>query len=177
MANNMIHQINDGQHDTNREFTPVISQAMSPAYDVTAAESGPGCYMRMKNAMHHHVDDNRRVMFDNATKQEQTVRREIDERIAGADDTFQKVLDMNSENLKAASSADSDPINGDAMEIDDGKSAESQQQNGNDEDAEELEGDSRESSTAEAKHSSQIEGVKMEEDAKGGASQSAEVAE
>ncbi|KAI7239810.1 hypothetical protein KC330_g1735 [Hortaea werneckii] len=113
----------------------------------------------------------------NMSRQEQTVRRETDERIAGADDTFQKVLDMNSEDLKAASSADSDPINGDAMEIDDGKSAESQQQNGNDEDAEELEGDSRESSTAEAKHSSQIEGVKMEEDAKGGASQSAEVAE
>ncbi|KAI7353650.1 hypothetical protein KC354_g11434 [Hortaea werneckii] len=224
MANNMIRQINDGQRDINREFTPVICQAMSPAYDVTAAESGPGCYMRMKNAMHHHVDDNRRVMFDNATKQvqksimrlcekvreqmlndadqvylhmqndymsviggvrvdtnmrrqERTVRRDIDERITSADDIFQKVLDMNSEDLKAASSADSDPINGDAMEIDDDKSAENQRPDDNGEDADELQGDSRESSTVEAKHSSQIEGVKMEEDAEGGASQGAEVAE
>ncbi|KAI7365368.1 hypothetical protein KC328_g18655, partial [Hortaea werneckii] len=224
MANNMIRQINDGQRDINREFTPVISQAMSPAYDVTSAESGPGCYMRMKNAMHHHVDDNRRVMFDNATKQvqksimklcekvreqmlndadqvylhmqndymsviggvrvdtnmsrqERTVRRDIDERITGADDIFQKVLDMNPEDLKAASSADSDPINGDAMEIDDDKSAENQRTDDNGEDADELQGDSRESSTGEAKHSSQTEGVKMEEDAEGGASQGAEVAE
>ncbi|KAI7199100.1 hypothetical protein D0869_07257 [Hortaea werneckii] len=224
MASNMIRQINDGQRDINREFTPVICQAMSPAYDVTAAESGPGCYMRMKNAMHHHVDDNRRVMFDNATKQvqksimrlcekvreqmlndadqvylhmqndymsviggvrvdtnmsrqERTVRRDIDERITSADDIFQKVLDMNSEDLKAASSADSDPINGDAMEIDDDKSAENQRPDDNGEDADELQGDSRESSTVEAKHSSQTEGVKMEEDAEGGASQGAEVAE
>ncbi|RMY69573.1 hypothetical protein D0863_06362 [Hortaea werneckii] len=224
MANNTIRQINDGQRDINREFTPVISQAMSPAYDVTAAESGPGCYMRMKNAMHNHVDNNRRDMFDNATKQvqksimalcekvreqmlndadqvyvhmqrdymsviggvrvdtnmsrqERTVRRDIDERITGADDIFQKVLDMNPEDLKAASSAESDPINGDAMEIDDDKFAEDQQPDDNGEDADELEGNSRESSTAEAKDPSQIEGVKMEEDAVGGASQSAEVAE
>ncbi|RMY61700.1 hypothetical protein D0863_11201 [Hortaea werneckii] len=224
MANNMIRQINDGQRDINREFTPVICQAMSPAYDVTAAESGPGCYMRMKNAMHHHVDDNKRVMFDNATKQvqksimrlcekvreqmlndadqvylhmqndymsviggvrvdtnisrqERTVRRDIDERITSADDIFQKVLDMNSEDLKAASSADSDPINGDAMEIDDDKSAKNQRPDDNGEDADELQEDSRESSTVEAKHSSQTEGVKMEEDAERGASQGAEVAE
>ncbi|KAI7160752.1 hypothetical protein KC349_g3303 [Hortaea werneckii] len=223
MANNMIRQINDGQRDINREFTPVISQAMSPAYDVTAAESGPGCYMRMKNAMHHHVDDNRRFMFDNATKQvqksimglckkvreqmlndadqvflhmqndymsiiggvrvdtnmsrqERTVRRDIEEKITGADEIFQTVLDMNPEDLKAASSAESDPINGDATEIDDDKSAERQQPDDSGEDADGLRGDSRGSSTAEAKDSSQIEGVKMEEDAEGGASQSAEVA-
>ncbi|KAI7569412.1 hypothetical protein KC317_g3361 [Hortaea werneckii] len=224
MANNMIRQINDGQRDINREFTPVISQAMSPAYDVTAAESGPGCYMRMKNAMHHHVDNNRRVMFENATKQvqksimalcekvreqmlndadqvyvhmqrdymsviggvrvdtnmsrqERTVRRDIDERITGADDIFQKVLDMNPEDLKAASSAESDPVNGEAMEIDDDKSAKDQQPDDNGEGADDLEGNSRESSTAEAKDPSQIEGVNMEEDAEGGASQSAEIAE
>ncbi|RMZ08329.1 hypothetical protein D0860_04735 [Hortaea werneckii] len=224
MANNMIRQINDGQRDINREFTPVISQAMSPAYDVTAAESGPGCYMRMKSAMQNHVDNNRRVMFDNATKQvqksimglcekvreqmlndadqvyvhmqqdymsviggvrvdsnmsrqERTVRRDIDERITGADDIFQKVLDMNPEDLKAASSAESDPISGDAMEIDDDRSAENQQPDDNGEDADELEVNSRESSIAEAKDPSQIEGVKIEEDAVGGASQSAEVAE
>ncbi|KAI7481324.1 hypothetical protein KC351_g6460 [Hortaea werneckii] len=224
MANNMIRQINDGQRDINREFTPVISQAMSPAYDVTSAESGPGCYMRMKNAMHHHVDNNRRVMFNNATKQvqksimglcekvreqmlndadqvyvhmqkdymsviggvrvdtnmsrqERTVRRDIDERITGADDIFQKVLDMKFEDLKAASSGEGDSVNGDDMEIDDDKSAEHQQPDDNSEDADELEGDSRESSTAEAKDADQIEGVKMEEDAEGGASQSAGVAE
>ncbi|OTA34386.1 hypothetical protein BTJ68_04823 [Hortaea werneckii EXF-2000] len=224
MANNMIRQINDGQRDINREFTPVISQAMSPAYDVTAAESGPGCYMRMKNAMHNHVVNYRRVMFDNATKQvqksimglcekvreqmlndadqvyvhmqrdymsviggvrvdtnmnrqERTVRRDIDERITGADDIFQKVLDMNPEDLKAASSAESDPINGDAMELDDDSSAENQQSHENGEDADELEGNSRESSTAEAKDPSQNESLKVEEDAEGGASQRDEVAE
>ncbi|KAI7342216.1 hypothetical protein KC354_g16519 [Hortaea werneckii] len=203
MANNMIRQINDGQRDINREFTPVISQAMSPAYDVTSAESGPGCYMRMKNAMHHHVDNNRRVMFNNATKQVQKsimglcekVREQmlndadqvyvhmqkdymdIDERITGADDIFQKVLDMKFEDLKAASSGEGDSVNGDDMEIDDDKSAEHQQPDDNSEDADELEGDSRESSTAEAKDADQIEGVKMEEDAEGGASQSAGVAE
>ncbi|KAI6827790.1 hypothetical protein KC340_g9470 [Hortaea werneckii] len=224
MANNMIRQINDGQRDINREFTPVISKAMSPAYDVTSAESGPGCYMRMKNAMHHHVDNNRRVMFNNATKQvqksimglcekvreqmlndadqvyvhmqkdymsviggvrvdtnmsrqERTVRRDIDERITGADDISQKVLDMKFEDLKAASSGEGDSVNGDDMEIDDDKSAEHQQPDDNSEDADELEGDNRESSTAEAKDADQIEGVKMEEDAEGGASQSAGVAE
>ncbi|KAI7088860.1 hypothetical protein KC356_g3005 [Hortaea werneckii] len=224
MANNMIRQINDGQRDINREFTPVISQAMSPAYDVTSAESGQGCYMRMKNAMHHHVDNNKRVMFNNATKQvqksimglcekvreqmlndadqvyvhmqkdymsviggvrvdtnmsrqERTVRRDIDERITSADDMFQKVLDMNSEHLKAASSGEGDSANGDAMEIDDDKAAENQQSDDNGEDADELEGDSRESSTAEAKDPSQIEGVKLEEDAEGGASQFAGIAE
>ncbi|KAI7000145.1 hypothetical protein KC360_g724 [Hortaea werneckii] len=224
MANNMIRQINDGQRDINREFTPVISQAMSPAYDVTSAESGQGCYMRMKNAMHHHVDNNKRVMFNNATKQvqksimglcekvreqmlndadqvyvhmqkdymsviggvrvdtnmsrqERTVRRDIDERITSADDMFQKVLDMNSEHLKAASSGEGDSANGDAMEIDDDKAAENQQSDDNGKDADELEGDSRESSTAEAKDPSQIEGVKLEEDAEGGASQFAGIAE
>ncbi|KAI7527755.1 hypothetical protein KC331_g16140 [Hortaea werneckii] len=111
----------------------------------------------------------------NMSRQERTVRRDVDERITGADEIFQTVLDMNPEDLKAASSAESDPINGDAMEIDDDKSAERQQPDDNGEDADGLQGDSSGSSTAEAKDSSQIEGVKMEEHAEGGAPQSAEV--
>ncbi|KAI0546525.1 hypothetical protein F4679DRAFT_598606 [Xylaria curta] len=56
------------QRDANREFTPVIRDAMSDAYEICTNECGPGSYARMKDAMISHVESVRGSMFDDATE-------------------------------------------------------------------------------------------------------------
>ncbi|KAK4694636.1 hypothetical protein P7C71_g2978, partial [Lecanoromycetidae sp. Uapishka_2] len=51
------------QKDLNREFTPVIEQAMQNAYEVCVEERGTGSYARMKTAMNSHVAVERHTMF------------------------------------------------------------------------------------------------------------------
>ena len=61
--------INAQQKEINREFTPVIENAMLPAYNTCTGESGPGSYMRMKAAMTGHVEQERHIMFEDSTKE------------------------------------------------------------------------------------------------------------
>ncbi|KAF8438219.1 hypothetical protein BGX38DRAFT_1273714 [Terfezia claveryi] len=62
-----INQINTIQRDTNREFAPVVMNAMLPSYIWCVEERGPGSYMRMKTHMIEHVTENRRAMFEAST--------------------------------------------------------------------------------------------------------------
>lgn len=63
--------INAQQKEISREFTPVIENAMLPAYNICTTESGPGSYMRMKAAMTDHVEQERHSMFEDSTKEVQ----------------------------------------------------------------------------------------------------------
>lgn len=74
LANAMIAQVNEGQREINREFTPVISQAMEPAYDACTNERGTGSFNRMKGHMATHVSQHCVSMFEDATEQ---VRKSI----------------------------------------------------------------------------------------------------
>lgn len=68
LATAMIAQVNEGQRAINREFTPVIEDAMAPAYERCAKENGTGSYKRMKSAMSEHVSYTRVQMFEDATE-------------------------------------------------------------------------------------------------------------
>ncbi|KUI60678.1 Nuclear GTPase SLIP-GC [Cytospora mali] len=68
--------ITERQRNANREFTPVIQEAMQHAYDVCTAERGPGSYARMKTAMQSHVDTARHTMFAQACN---TVKNDLEE--------------------------------------------------------------------------------------------------
>ncbi|KAF2161710.1 hypothetical protein M409DRAFT_69524 [Zasmidium cellare ATCC 36951] len=63
-----IETLNNGQRDINREFTPVIANAMEPSYTFCAEERGAGQYMRMKAHMQDHVSTQRSNMFHNAAE-------------------------------------------------------------------------------------------------------------
>jgi hypothetical protein len=88
LATGMIAQVNEGQRDINREFTPVIQGIMDPVYMQCTAESGPGQYNRMKGYMAQHVSQHRISMFEDAAKKVrssieglcQKVRKVLDER-------------------------------------------------------------------------------------------------
>ncbi|KAI0188385.1 hypothetical protein EV127DRAFT_368349 [Xylaria flabelliformis] len=56
------------QREANREFTPVIRDAMEDAYDFCSNENGQGSYARMKVGMITHVEDVRNSMFNDATE-------------------------------------------------------------------------------------------------------------
>lgn len=68
--------MNELQREANRDFTPTIASIMQAVYDLCANESGIGCYMRMKVHMKQQVDQNRHIMFHNATK---TVKQHLDD--------------------------------------------------------------------------------------------------
>ncbi|KAL9583165.1 MAG: hypothetical protein Q9212_002870 [Teloschistes hypoglaucus] len=55
--------VNNSQKDINREFVPIIQEAMLVAYQQCAAESGGGQFLRMKAIMTGHVDQHRHSMF------------------------------------------------------------------------------------------------------------------
>ncbi|KAI3323344.1 hypothetical protein HD806DRAFT_496329 [Xylariaceae sp. AK1471] len=61
-------KITDLQREANRQFTPVICEAMTTAYEICTNERGQGSYARMKAAMANHVDNVRYSMFQDATK-------------------------------------------------------------------------------------------------------------
>ncbi|KAK4507357.1 hypothetical protein PRZ48_001092 [Zasmidium cellare] len=63
-----IETLNNGQRDINREFTPVIANAMESSYTFCTDESGPGQYKRMKAHMHDHVSAQRSTMFRTAAE-------------------------------------------------------------------------------------------------------------
>lgn len=60
-------QITTRQKDINREFVPVVAEAMLQVYDDCESERGPGQYLRMKALMSRHVDGVRHQMFNDST--------------------------------------------------------------------------------------------------------------
>lgn len=73
-------KITEGQREANRGFTPVIQEAMQPAYDACARERGPGTFGRMKSTMESHVDTVRNTMFRQACD---AVKGQLDSMCAG----------------------------------------------------------------------------------------------
>ena len=51
------------QKDINREFVPVIQEAMQPSYGWCTEEHGSGCFARMKIYMNKHVSEMHEMMF------------------------------------------------------------------------------------------------------------------
>ncbi|KAL9124079.1 MAG: hypothetical protein Q9217_006557 [Psora testacea] len=54
------------QKDINREFVPVVAQAMQEAYTICQEEYGPGCFARMKAVMNSHVAHKRHAIFQDS---------------------------------------------------------------------------------------------------------------
>ncbi|KAK0714662.1 hypothetical protein B0H67DRAFT_488640 [Lasiosphaeris hirsuta] len=80
------------QREANRSFTPEILNQMMPAYEDCAAESGPGCFMRMKDKMIKHVRACRLSMFRAATDNVKTQLQSMVSRIA--EDLFFRIEDL-----------------------------------------------------------------------------------
>ncbi|KXH60097.1 hypothetical protein CSAL01_09810 [Colletotrichum salicis] len=56
----------DNQKEANRLFSPVVAEAMRPAYDYCAQQRGAGCFFVIKDYMETHVDTQRTTMFKKA---------------------------------------------------------------------------------------------------------------
>jgi len=63
----VIATVTDLQREASRVSSPVIRRAMADAYELCAAEQGPGSFGRMKSAMVRHVEGARDTMFQQAT--------------------------------------------------------------------------------------------------------------
>lgn len=82
LSTNVKDTINNNQKETNREFVPVIEQAMAAAYEACVEErgkpggsrpnshqlitTGTGSFARMKAAMNSHVASERHTMFQSS---------------------------------------------------------------------------------------------------------------
>ncbi|KAF6221297.1 hypothetical protein HO133_002152 [Letharia lupina] len=64
--------INTNQKEINREFVPVIEQAMAAAYEACVEERGTGSFARMKAAMNSHVAQERHTMFQSSAENVKT---------------------------------------------------------------------------------------------------------
>lgn len=82
-----VHQLNEGQREINRLFTPAICTALEEAYELAAEERGQysvlfvhlefsdsgvigtGMFSRMKGIMTRHVDQEKDRMFQKASEQ------------------------------------------------------------------------------------------------------------
>lgn len=74
MAASMIENVNEGQREINREFTPVVTAAMETAYQLCTDERGPGSFNRMRGHMSSQIHANKMSMFTEACDQ---VRRSL----------------------------------------------------------------------------------------------------
>ncbi|KAF2660783.1 hypothetical protein K491DRAFT_711373 [Lophiostoma macrostomum CBS 122681] len=63
----LVTSMTELQREANRDFLPTVVANMHAAYEICTDERGPGSFLRMKNAMHDHVDRERHRMFKNAT--------------------------------------------------------------------------------------------------------------
>ncbi|CAG8951269.1 hypothetical protein HYFRA_00008018 [Hymenoscyphus fraxineus] len=59
----MVDLISNAQREANREFTPVVAEALVSSYEFCAAEVGPGQFVRMKRHMNDHIEQNKNTMF------------------------------------------------------------------------------------------------------------------
>ena len=69
LADLMVNSVAEAQREINREFTPIVTEAMSPAYEMCTDERGIGSYKRMKGHMTSHVDSDKITMFQTACDQ------------------------------------------------------------------------------------------------------------
>ncbi|KAI8946002.1 hypothetical protein F4801DRAFT_566054 [Xylaria longipes] len=89
------NKITEIQREANRQFTPVICNAMADAYEICANEHGTGSYARMKHAMISHVETARGSMFYDAAEvvkgqlyeMSQSVMKDIGDSIQAVFDT------------------------------------------------------------------------------------------
>lgn len=68
IAEQTLDSINNQQRDINREFRPVIEQAMTPVYEQCNNDRGTGVSARRKAYISAHVDACKDVMFDRSTE-------------------------------------------------------------------------------------------------------------
>ncbi|KAL8683180.1 MAG: hypothetical protein Q9186_000792 [Xanthomendoza sp. 1 TL-2023] len=107
LVSSVKESISADQRNINRKFVPVIRAALGPAYEVCKQESGQGCFQRMKNTMHNHVQAKSPSMFQvsvNHVKeqllamiqtQEQTLQDGIDEALVAIHQDYLAALGCN----------------------------------------------------------------------------------
>lgn len=82
LSTSVKETINNNQKEINRQFVPVIEQAMAAAYEACVEERGTGSFARMKAAMINHVTLERNTMFqssaDNVRSQLSTMVKELE---------------------------------------------------------------------------------------------------
>lgn len=89
-AENSKNEIASKQKDVNREFVPVVTAFMQPAYTYCTQESGPGSFKRMKTHMASHIDARKGEMF---AKSVEAVRNEITKMLRAAGETLETSVD------------------------------------------------------------------------------------
>ncbi|KAK5950264.1 hypothetical protein OHC33_008733 [Knufia fluminis] len=83
-------EISTRQKDCNREFVPVITLNMLPAYQLCTDEHGKGSFRRMKTHMDQHVDTIKQTMFAASTDE---IKRRITAMLKDAQDQLEAGLD------------------------------------------------------------------------------------
>lgn len=89
-ADNSKKEISTKQKDVNREFVPVITNFMVPAYQYCTDERGTGSFKRMKAHMASHIDATKEKMF---TESVDAVKNEITKMLRVAGDTLETSVD------------------------------------------------------------------------------------
>lgn len=95
LAAAMRARINEQSKEINRQFVPVIADAMLKAYNDCEAESGPGQFARMKVIMSNHIDQTRPDMFKRSGDY---VRASLEELL---DDTEKEMLERGDQTFLA----------------------------------------------------------------------------
>jgi hypothetical protein len=86
----LITKMTELQRDANRDFTPTIANIMHTVYELCASEHGQGSFMRMKQHMADNVEQNRHVMFHQATL---TIQHHLDELCKVLEDVMEEKAD------------------------------------------------------------------------------------
>ena len=84
LSQQMKQKLDEGQRNINREFTPVIINAITPAYQDYTEERGIGSYKRMKSIMENHIAYQKEVMFEQSCKSVQAKLRKLISSVAEA---------------------------------------------------------------------------------------------
>jgi hypothetical protein len=94
----LITKMTELQREANRDFTPTIANIMHTVYDICASEHGQGSFMRMKQHMADNVEQNRHVMFYQATL---TVQHHLNELCKVLEDVMKEKADEMYVKMKA----------------------------------------------------------------------------
>ena len=90
LATTTRDSISARQREINREFVPIIEEAMRDAYIACVAACGPGSFMVMKAAMTGHVDRARNSMFTQSTE---NVRKQLNKMLQAAEEAMSNRAD------------------------------------------------------------------------------------
>ncbi|KAJ5035261.1 Dynamin family-domain-containing protein [Bipolaris maydis] len=82
----LVNEMKEIQREANRDFTPCIVDMMRDAYNICAAQNGPGSFKRMKEHMISHVVDARHTMFRKAVQK-------VEEDLEAMSKTLQKRME------------------------------------------------------------------------------------